>query len=124
MIETAERVCTCGYEARRAARSGAPVLSPEWSLRALDWHYADCAWLAEYPLRPLTDTPICDKCGQNDIASQFHEARWYYEPHHHDFWRHDLYTWSCLLTHGYRPVEHIDRTCRTCHFGWLERTAG
>ena len=85
--------------------------------------FQGCASLLDYPLRDLTNAPACGKCGQSNITTTFHKAHWYFRPHHHDYWRVDLYVWSCLLTHDYRPVEHLDRTCATCGFKWLERTA-
>lgn len=84
------------------------------------WHYSDCAALDDFPLQPPSSSPVCPKCTSTDIRTTYHEARWLYTPHPHDYWRTDLYKWDCLLTHAYRPVGHLDRDCQTCRFGWLE----
>lgn len=88
------------------------------------WHRPTCPTLEPYPFRDLSPTPSCDKCAGTDIATTYHKGQWWeFKNHHTDPWRSDLGTWSCLLTWNYRPEEHLDRSCRTCSFGWLERTA-
>ena len=87
------------------------------------WHDPLCASLETYPLQPLSTIPQCAKCGMRVISTTFHEAAWSYTPHHHDYWRTDLYKWRCLLTHRYHPVEHLDRKCSNCGWEWLETTA-
>ena len=119
--------CDCGYENRQATRDAA------WATRVRDpgypWpptpnhHLATCVALKEYPLRQISYALTCEKCGESEIKTTFHKAHWHYQPHRSDYWRQDLYAWSCLLTHGYRPVEHLDRTCATCGWKWLETTA-
>ena len=121
--------CSCGYEERQKVKDA------QWADRGLalsgdglwppipNQHSQNCDSLDNYPLRPLTDKPACDKCGQSQIKTTFHKANWYYQPHHHDYWRKDLYIWACALTDWYRPVEHLDRLCTTCGFAWLEQTA-
>ena len=118
--------CTCDYP-RRKAQNEADWAAPREIGRL--WpplpvlHRADCLSLKDYPLVPWRVERPCVKCGSSDIASQFHTAMWHYQPHRHDYWRVDLFRWECALTFHFRPVEHIDRRCRACHYAWLEQTA-
>ena len=88
------------------------------------WHRPDCPTLEPYPLRALSADPKCEKCASTTIRTTYHQGQWWeFQNHPTNPWRSDLGTWSCLLTWRYRPVEHLDRTCGTCGFAWLEETA-
>lgn len=88
------------------------------------WHRPTCSTLVEYPFRDSSPVPTCDKCSSTDIVTKFHDGRWWeFQDHLRDPDISYLGRWSCLLKSGYRPTEHLDRTCRTCGFGWLEATA-
>lgn len=118
--------CTCGYleraESRQANWDAPDAIGYPWPPYPV-WHYPDCLMLPDYPFLPMSNPPTCPKCTSTDIRTTFHDESWHYRPHHHDYWRSDLNAWSCLLTFGYRPAEHLDRDCQVCRFGWLERTA-
>ena len=111
--------CDCGYDKYIKANDG-PVLGPEWSRKVLRLHYPTCAGLLEWPIVPHLPEIECGKCLSRSIDTTYHEARWYFRRHDHDYWRTDLYVYSCPLTIWYRPVEHLDRRCATCGFTWLE----
>lgn len=88
------------------------------------WHRRDCSTLEPFPLRENVTDPKCDKCASSEIVTTYHTGDWWeFENHSTNPWRADLGTWSCLLTWHYQPEEHLDRTCGTCSFKWLERIA-
>ena len=123
-------LCDCGYPERKAKNLAAWKETPRglafstssWPPYPV-WHTKTCAALDAYPLVDIGTMDACPKCRSTVVKTTYHEADWHYQAHHHDYWRTDLGTWSCKLTWAYRPVEHLDRDCQTCGWGWLEAVA-
>lgn len=80
-------------------------------------HRITCSTLKDYPLAPFQPLRQCPKCGSEGAYTEYHAALWY-------GWIYPApETGQCLLTPEYLPVEHLDRTCATCKYAWLEEVA-
>jgi predicted nucleic-acid-binding Zn-ribbon protein len=64
-------------------------------------------------LSPYDPNSVCPKCGNTDIASQYHDGR-----------ECDEYGSHCPAPVSQRTREHISRHCKRCHYAFAEAVLG
>lgn len=73
------------------------------------WVYT---WPPMSPSEPAWLSVSCEKCGNTDIATDWHKGTWY--DHEKPHCSYDQRT-----AEG-PEGEHLHRTCRVCHFHWRQ----